>query len=368
MTSLQRLPDARPHPFKRSAPPLAVKPAPGMCVRLLIARLRAEIAHEDVAHVMERDFPADDVVIRAASTPAQLAVANWAGVLGQVLVADLLESLVPFSASADLLKMCLTLQMDRAGEILVPHFVANDVTTAKFVGEGAPIPVYHAALVVPDAIIPHKIAGTFVITREMLESSNAERVIGEMMLRSMGETLDQYMFSANAADATRPAGLFYNSVATPPSSSTDWEHAVWSDVGALLDAVGNVAGNSPLLFVGKPGRAMRFVVHLYGVTWDGRLNVAASSTSFFTQTDNFAAIVAHGVAAALSPQPVIEIGQATSVVMDDAGVEMVTSGGVVGAPARSMWQTDSLALKIRWPISWTRRDPRAAAFVVPTGW
>ena len=38
--------------------------------------------------------------------------------------------------------------------------------------------------------------------------------------------------------------------------------------------------------------------------------------------------------------------------------------GTMG-PSRSLFQTDSLALKMRWPVSWALRDPRGFAWLTP---
>jgi hypothetical protein len=41
---------------------------------------------------------------------------------------------------------------------------------------------------------------------------------------------------------------------------------------------------------------------------------------------------------------------------------------VVAAPTRSLWQTDAIGLKVRWPVSWALRDPRGFAWLTPTAW
>jgi hypothetical protein len=44
---------------------------------------------------------------------------------------------------------------------------------------------------------------------------------------------------------------------------------------------------------------------------------------------------------------------------------IVSTGGVAAAPARSTWQTDSVAVKVRWPATWALRDPRGFAWLTP---
>jgi hypothetical protein len=38
--------------------------------------------------------------------------------------------------------------------------------------------------------------------------------------------------------------------------------------------------------------------------------------------------------------------------------------GTMG-PELEMWQTNSIAVKVRWPVSWALRDPRAVAWMTP---
>jgi hypothetical protein len=76
---------------------------------------------------------------------------------------------------------------------------------------------------------------------------------------------------------------------------------------------------------------------------------------------NLYAIAPMALAAVLSPSPEVEPSNAATLVMDTAPV----------APdqtqiTKSMFQTDSMAIKVRWPISWALRDPRGFAWLTPT--
>ena len=72
------------------------------------------------------------------------------------------------------------------------------------------------------------------------------------------------------------------------------------------------------------------------------------------------AIAPAALVAALSPEPEIETSKAATLVMDTAPGAAGTMG-----PERSLFQTDSLALKMRWPVSWALRDPRGFAWLTP---
>ena len=77
-------------------------------------------------------------------------------------------------------------------------------------------------------------------------------------------------------------------------------------------------------------------------------------------------IVPAAIVCAISPEPEIEIANAATLHMADPASPIV-NGGAPAAPHKSMWQTATLALKIRWPITWALRDPRGVNWVTP-GW
>jgi hypothetical protein len=67
----------------------------------------------------------------------------------------------------------------------------------------------------------------------------------------------------------------------------------------------------------------------------------------------------------LSPIADIETARAGELHMSDTPLPIV-SGGAPASPARSLFQTDSIAIKMRWPVTWAARDPRAVAWTTPT--
>jgi hypothetical protein len=72
------------------------------------------------------------------------------------------------------------------------------------------------------------------------------------------------------------------------------------------------------------------------------------------------------LAAALSPAPDIETANAGELHMNDTPLPIVDSGGIVAAPTKSLFQTETIALKMRWPVSWALRNAGAIAWLTPT--
>jgi hypothetical protein len=347
----RRLPErAEPQPpFRRELP---LRPG-NTFVRLLAAKTIASVTKEPPAAVVERMWPSDRIVARAASTPAMTTVAGWAAELAQTILHDALEALGPASTGAEVLKRGLVLNFDGAGIISAPGFVA-EFGNAGWVAEGAPIPVRQLAAT-PSTLAPHKLAAIAVLTREMIESSNAEALIGDALMRAAGRMLDEVLFDANPGDAARPRGLRYNIAAITASNNADLMEAFNEDIVALINSLAPVAGNGPQIVVASPGRAAAMHLHF--------LQDVPSMTMFGSSAvvNDVLAIAPAALVAALSPDPEIETSKAATLVMDTAPGPAGTMG-----PERSLFQTDSIAIAMRWPVTWALRDPRGFAWLTPT--
>jgi hypothetical protein len=320
------------------------------------------LAHVNGVHPvdMARAMWADDrglidLVRRAVSAPAMTSVTGWAAELAQKVVADTLEALSPASAAAALFGQGLSLSFDRAAILSVPGFAAPDSSnTSAFVAEGQPIPVFQANAK-PAELGPHKVAGICVLTREMIESSNAEKLVADVMIRSVGRAVDEVLFDANPGDAARPRGLRFGVAASTPSSATGSGDAFAEDVGTLAQAVSAVAGNAPITYIASPARAVSMRMRMVGPG----VSVLASNAVI----NDLLAVATAALVSAIGSEPEIETAKATSLHMDSAPQPIGTAG-----PARSLWQTDAIGLKVRWPVSWVIRDPRGFAWMTPTAW
>ena len=337
--------------------------APGnLLARFLAVHVKASIDRARTPDQMAEDmWPGDhnlELLVRAASTPAQLGQTGWAAELGQKIVADTLQVLFPASAGAALLQIAPSLTFGREAQIGVPGFSAGSAgKTSAFVAERQPIPVFQPP-VTGATLLPHKLAGIMVATREMIESSNAEAYMSDLMRQSFGRALDEVLVDANPAAASRPAGLRLGVSALTASTAGDSWGAFLADVGALADAVGAVASNAPVVFIGSPGRALKAGIMAARDFLNVRVLASNAVINDFLCVASAALISAVGV-------PEIEIAKVTALTMDDAPAPDPTTP--VG-PYRSLWQTDSIGIKCRWPVSWALRDPRGFSWLTPTGW
>jgi hypothetical protein len=337
-------------------------PQPGnLFIRYITAHAKAMIGRTSVTEVV-RDWWPDDLglqtLVRAVSTPAQLGQVGWAQELGRRVVNDSLEVLFPSSASAALFRLCPTLTFSNEAAISVPGFAAGTVgKTSVFVAERQPIPVFQPA-VSSATLLPYKVAGIVVATREQIESSNAEALISDLVVQSFGRALDEVLVDGNPATPQRPAGLRNGVSAITASTATDAWGAFVADVSKLADAVSPVAGNAPIVFIGSAGRAIRTRVLGLEDVEDVEILGSNAVINDFLCVATAALVSAVGV-------PEVEVNKVATLNLDDAPAADPTTP--VG-PYRSLWQTDAYGIKCRWPISWALRDSRGFAWTTPTGW
>lgn len=347
-------------PSLRREAPLPIPPG-NLFRRLLTARVVADVLKarpsEIAAFLWPQDKLTGQLLARAASAPAMTSVTGWAAELAQKVVRDAMQALGAASCGAAILGEGLVLAWDGAALISAPGFVA-DANMAGFVAEGNPIPV-HQLTVGPAQLQPHKIASIAVLTREMIESSNAEVLVGDALIRAAALALDAALFDSTAETATRPAGLRQGVAATPASTATDPFEQFLADVMNLVNATSAVGGNGPYCLITSPGRAIQMLIRMVR-----DLDMIAVLGSNAVGNDMICCAAA-ALVSAFELVPEIETSNATTLHMNDVPAAIV-NGGAPASPQRSMFQTDSIAVKMRWQLSWARRDIRAVAWTTPS--
>jgi hypothetical protein len=348
------MPMSDPIPFKRKVEQMPDIPG-NLFTRLVAAKALAGFRHKPASDIIEEMWPSD-IFLKAASAPAQTTVTGWAAELAHKVVVDAISSMGSASGGAQLLAQGLVLSFNGAGQISAPGFVAS-AGNAGFVAENAPIPVRQLS-VSPAVLLPYKIATIAVMTREMMESGNAEKLISDTLVRSCGPALDVALFDNNAATAARPAGLRNGITTSTPSSSTDPFGACFEDVATLVNAVSTVAGSGPVALVCNAGRALMVRARISSGVQQPWLPVYASNAV----GNDLIAVAPEALVAAFSADPEVDTSTSGTLHMDTAPVADPGSTGT----HKSLFQTESIAIKVRWPISWALRNAAGVAWLTPT--
>jgi hypothetical protein len=297
-----------------------------------------------------------DLVLRAAVTPTAL---SNAGPLAQIAVAYL-ETLVPVSAGADLLARGIGLNFSGQASISVP---AVQVPAADFVGEGQPIPVVTAPTTPGPTLTASKIAVIMTLTHEIMTNPNAETLVQQALVESTGPALDKVMFSSAAAVANeRPAGLLHNITALNASNGTDKLDNLVDDLAALATSVAPVAGNGDIVLIAAPAQAVALKLRpISPITWPVLTSASLAAGTVI-------AVAANAVVSAVEGAPQIDASGHTELHRFTTPAEIVNVGGVSAVPVGSIFQTDEIALRLRWLISFALRTPAGIAWISGCNW
>lgn len=319
---------------------------------------------------------------RAASAPAMTTVTGWAAELVQQVYADMMALLMPKSIYPRLAAKGLSLSFGRAGKIIVPSRSRTPTLAGSFVGEGMAIPVRQGAFV-SQSYTPKKMAVITVWTKEADEHSipAIEGVLREAVQEDTAVAIDSVLLDANPATTIRPSGILNGVAALTPTAG-----------GGLNAIIGDIKQLAAALTIATFGN-VRVPVWLMNPTdMLSASLVSAANTGIFPFKDE----IARGTLANI---PIIDSAtvpaktlilddaadfvsmtgdtmrfeisdQATLHLEDTAPLELVGSGspGTVASPQRSLFQTDSLALRMILPMNWGIRRPGTIAWVNNITW
>jgi hypothetical protein len=131
-------------------------------------------------------------------------------------------------------------------------------------------------------------------------------------------------------------------------------------LGKLANAVMPIAGEQ-IAFVASPQTALKM-----------RLAVGPQFTYAILSSGHIAAgtVIAVGLnalASAVDPQIRIDVTEEAILHFDDTAPLNIMSGTMI-APVRSMFQTDSLAVRLILRVNWALRDAAGAAFISSVTW
>jgi HK97 family phage prohead protease len=319
---------------------------------------------------------------RAASNMAMTTVAGWAAELVQQIVVDFMATLYPKAIFPRFSGLGLSLTFGRNGKIIIPTRSRTPTIAGSFVGEGLPIPVRQGAFT-SQTLTPKKMAVITTWTREIDEHSipAIQGLLRDAVQTDTAIALDSVLIDANAATAIRPAGILTGVSGLTPTAGGGFT-ALTGDIKALTGALltgtlGNVRNPVWLMnpqqvnsigLVAAPGAGVfpfrdeisRGTLGGWPVIDSGTVPLG---TVIVVDAADFVSVTGDG--------PRFEISdQATLHMEDTAPTDISTAGtpAVVAFPAKSMFQTDSLALRLILPINWTIRRTGTVAWMAGVTW
>jgi hypothetical protein len=304
-------------------------------------------------HVVRSRWPEDRdslMVLRAATAPHS--VSNTPALTQTVK--HFLAALKPTSAGADLLDRGVGLEFNGAAQIVLP---ALSIPSADWVGEGVAIPVQQGTSSAGPSLTPHKIGVIVSLTAEMLNSTNAEGLVRMVLIDGCAQAIDKQLLSTNAAAADRPAGILAGVAGLTPTPAGG-EAALIGDLKQLAAAVAPVAGNGNIVLVGSPDVTAGLRL------WLRQAPEYPVLTSSSLAPKTLIAVAAAALVSAIEGVPELAAARDAAIQRDTVPGDIGSAGG----PSVSMFQLDSVALRLLWPITWCLRTPTAVAWVTAITW
>jgi len=326
-------------------------------VRGVIAYAHAALFGGDrnAGRVVKQLWPDDKATLglveRAATSEATTADAAWAGPLATYRVQELLQNLGPLSAGSRLLRQGIALTFDRNAEIRVPGITVS-ASFANWVGERGLIPVHQLPVSAGAILDPRKFGTIITLTREMMVSSNAEALTRTVLIDAVAASLDVALFSNVAGDSTRPAGLLYGAKSETPTAGGG-SQAMLTDLATLAADV-SPYGGLDLTYICAPAEAVKLT---FAMGAQFKIPVLASSG---VPAKTLICIAPVALCSASDPAPRLEAARDVALSMDDSAP--------VGMPSRSMFQTDSVSIRLTMFVSWAMRAPLACAYCSNVTW
>jgi HK97 family phage prohead protease/HK97 family phage major capsid protein len=321
-----------------------------------------------------------DIVLRAASAPAMTTVPGWAQELAHTTYAALMPLLMPQAILTRLAAKGLALTFGQAGRIVIPNRQRTPSLAGSFVGEGLAIPVRQGAFT-SQTLTPKKMAVITTWTREMDEHSipAIEGLLREAIQQDTSVAVDTVLIDNNAATTIRPAGLL-NGITVTTATAGGGIAAFIGDMTALIGAltVGTYGNIRSPVWMANPSDMLRASLLQAANTGifpfreeiaNGTLNGIPIIDSATVPTKQLMIVDAADFVVAGGEAPRMEMSDQATLHMEDTNPQdLVISPSTVAAPQKSLWQTDSLALRMVMPMNWVQRRAGTIAYTTSVTW
>jgi hypothetical protein len=182
---------------------------------------------------------------------------------------EFLDALTPMSAAAALMNRCLTIDIGSALNVLMPGV---SIPSAKFIGEGMAYPVVQEMSTAPQIISGFKLGIITSVSSELFTNPAAENAIKQVLVESVGPSLDQVLFgSAAAVPQLQPAGILHNITPITAASGgtvTNTE-LMYQDLENLGAAIAPVMGNGTAVIICNPKQMISLKIRPQSTSWVG---------------------------------------------------------------------------------------------------
>lgn len=247
----------------------------------------------------------------------------------------------------------------------------DGAATGYWVGESKSIPVSKADFL-SVTLSPLKVAALAIVSKELLRDSTpaAEKLVRDSLVDASSQKVDQTFFGSGAAvPGVTPAGLLYN-LAAGTSNGPDREGVI-ADIKALYAQFIAANNASGLQFVSTETLCKSLGLMQNELGQDAFPGISASGGSLKGDPIHGGGNVGAGDLILLKPSDIYKIGDRgvevslsteAAIQMDNAP-DGDTDTPTANASMVSMFQTESVALKVVRPLNFAKRRASAVAYI-----
>ncbi|PSO30117.1 phage major capsid protein [Bradyrhizobium sp. MOS002] len=328
-----------------------------LTARTAACALISRVTKRSAAAVAQQLWPYD-LELKAATGPARTDTAGWSAELIGVMVADIADRMLPQSVFSQLRAMGLQYTFSGNSVTRVPS--VQPVPSGNFVAEGAAVGV-GALLINSTNLPPRKAASIVALTKETLQGSAAsvETSLETILREDLTLAVDNILLDNVAGDAIRPPGLRAGIAGLTPTAAgtgNTFDRAV-ADVEALLNAIKPAI--KPALIVATP----------QSVTLGNMLLPTPAIRAPFLPNRT---VIAIDCAAFASIVGTIDLSSTEEALihMSDTPAQIGVAGSpnAISAPAQSLFQTATLALRSLLDINRNLRRTGSVAWMTGVNW
>jgi HK97 family phage major capsid protein len=342
----------------------------------VIAVAEAHVKRVSVDSVLANRFGSDEgvaAITKAASAPARTDVQGWASELVRDTYAAFMDTLKPESVIPRLGLNQYTFEGYQS--IKIPMRAETPNLAGAFRAEAAPIPVKQMGFT-SKILTPKSMGVISTFSNELFERStpNILDVIRSAMVTDTAQALDVAFLSNTAGSAIAPAGI-QNGVVAPntAASAGDTVADIMTDLRGRLQQMASLNLGRKPVWIMNPARAwgLQLATNAVGAVAfpemsSGSLIGVPVVTSTNVPADVVYLVDAAEVYFAGSAPRFVGTDVATLHMEDTLPLEIV--GSVTANPVRSLYQTNTAAIRAMWELDWTVNRTGAVQTITAVAW
>lgn len=343
----------------------------------LMSFVKKQSAEEIVTRYYRREPGLEAIVTKAASAPGNTTTSDWAASLLSEQVASFVDLLTNNSVYGALRPVGVGFNFEGSGSIKVPARTNTKLPAGAFVEEGGAIPVRELSFT-SQTLTRHKMGVIVTTTQELLDATagEIENYIRQAILDETSKILDARLLDNAAASTTRPVGLL-NGVTSSTSAGATAANII-ADLKTLLGAFTNDDAFKNLRILINPQRALGMATATNSVgdmpfaadVERGNVMGAGLVVSANVPTDEVYVVNAGEFISAYDG-PEFQVSTSATLHMEDTSPAAIGESGspnTVAAPVRSLFQTDTVGIKMVLPVTWAMRRAGQVAALDTVAW